>query len=270
MSNNFDNNLYNPEGSILRQSQLAALDILIEFDRICKRHQLVYFLEFGTLLGAIRHNGFIPWDDDIDVSMPKEDFIFFQEIAEKEICPTYFIQTEKKEPESGMGHGMFKIRKNNTIWINDFDDFRRNYHKGISIDVFELESYPKVSKKITKFFMKRLSKSFGFYHYFPRVSFKNCVAYFVFKPSWIIFYPLWKLLCILLPSDYIQPHIERLSFSNPSKEDVYFPPKTIYFEGYPFYGPNNPDIRLSDIFGDYHKLPPEKDRKCHYKYVNLF
>ena len=61
------------EPRILRKAQLIMLDMLIEFDAICKKHQLQYWLDSGTLLGAVRHQGFIPWDDDIDLSMPVED-----------------------------------------------------------------------------------------------------------------------------------------------------------------------------------------------------
>ena len=114
---------------------MVALDILIEFDRICRKNGLTYMLEFGTLLGAVRHGGFVPWDDDIDVAMPQADYKRFQEIATHELAKGYILQNEVTEPESGMGGGMFKIRKENTLWINDFDDFRRHYHKGISIDV---------------------------------------------------------------------------------------------------------------------------------------
>ena len=64
---------YNPDGSILRTVQLNLLDILIEFDRICRKHHIDYWLEYGTLLGAERHGGFIPWDDDLDVSILKKD-----------------------------------------------------------------------------------------------------------------------------------------------------------------------------------------------------
>lgn len=64
---------------VLREVQLVELDIIKEFIRVCKELNLRYFLDSGTLLGCIRHNGFIPWDDDIDVSMPREDYEIFLE-----------------------------------------------------------------------------------------------------------------------------------------------------------------------------------------------
>ena len=258
---------YNPEGSVLRQSQMVALDILIEFDRICRKNGLIYMLEFGTLLGAVRHGGFIPWDDDIDVSMPESDYRRFQEIASGELSDGYILQNEVTQPESGMGGGMFKIRKENTLWINDYDDFRRHYHKGISIDVFENQDYPKVSLKTLKFFRKRLSKAFGFTHYFNRISFRNAIAYFVFPVSSAFFGTIWKLICKIRKCPLEQPHIERLRFSNPSLKTDLYPVSEIQFEGHSFMAPHNPDARLKDIYGDYMKLPPEQDRVLHAKYI---
>jgi lipopolysaccharide cholinephosphotransferase len=259
---------YNGTGTILRKSQLAALDILIEFDRICRKNGLTYMLEFGTLLGAVRHGGFIPWDDDVDVTMPSDDYKRFQEIALSELGQGFILQTEKTEPESGMGGGMFKIRKENTLWINDYDDFRRHYHKGISIDVFENQDYPDVSRKVIKFFRRRLSKAFGFTHYFNRISFKNVIAYFIFPISALFFKTLWKLICLVHKCNKEQPHIERLAISYPSfKKDLY-PVSEIMFEGYSFMAPHNPDARLKDIYGDYMQIPPEESRVIHAKFIS--
>lgn len=65
---------YNPDGSTLRRQQLRMLEMLQYIDVICKKHNIKYWLTSGTLLGAVRHGGFIPWDDDLDIEMLKEDF----------------------------------------------------------------------------------------------------------------------------------------------------------------------------------------------------
>ena len=67
----------------IKEAQSIMLDMLINFHKICKENDLSYFLDWGTLLGAVRHNGFIPWDDDLDVSMPREDFEKFKKLLKK-------------------------------------------------------------------------------------------------------------------------------------------------------------------------------------------
>ena len=81
---------YNGEGTMLRKAQLRMLDILIAVDKICRKHNIPYWLDYGTLLGAVRHGGFIPWDDDLDISMMKEDYDRFLTIASKELPEQFF------------------------------------------------------------------------------------------------------------------------------------------------------------------------------------
>ena len=84
--------------SRLRKLQMAELEILKEFVRLCEAHGLQYYLVGGTLLGAVRHKGFIPWDDDIDVAMPRGDYDRFSQIAPKELDPRYFYQCPDTDP----------------------------------------------------------------------------------------------------------------------------------------------------------------------------
>ena len=77
----------------LRACQLKQLSILKEVDRICRKHKLSYWLDGGTLLGAMRHGGFIPWDDDIDIGMTLEDMQAFMKVAPSELPDTLFLQT---------------------------------------------------------------------------------------------------------------------------------------------------------------------------------
>ena len=79
----------------LKSVQKIELDILIELDKICRKNNLCYFLDSGTALGAVRHKGFIPWDDDIDVGMPRPDYNRFMRIAKDELGEAFFLQIQR-------------------------------------------------------------------------------------------------------------------------------------------------------------------------------
>lgn len=124
----------------LRELQLCELEVLKEFVRVCERLGLRYYLVGGTLLGAVRHGGFIPWDDDIDVAMPREDYDRFAVLAPPLLGQEYFYQDDKTD--GGYYLSYAKIRKNGTfIYEERFKDSR--FEKGVFIDIFPLDDCPK-------------------------------------------------------------------------------------------------------------------------------
>lgn len=113
----------------------VELNILKEVKRICEKHNIKYFAEGGTLLGAARHGGFIPWDDDIDVAMLRDDYNKFIEIAQSELPEHLFIQNSKTDIRPNL---FTKIRDSRTTWIPKGNDLKlKNY--GIFIDIFPLD-----------------------------------------------------------------------------------------------------------------------------------
>lgn len=127
-------------GSKLRMLQLTELEILTEFARICDMHGLRYYLVGGTLLGAVRHGGFIPWDDDIDVAMPREDYDRFAQLAPRELAEEYFYQCPDTDPNYYLSYA--KIRQNGTeVYEERFKNSR--FHKGVFVDIFPLDFCPK-------------------------------------------------------------------------------------------------------------------------------
>lgn len=119
----------------LRELQLAELKILKEVDRICKKHNLTYYLAWGTALGAVRHNGFIPWDDDIDIMMPWRDYQVFNRIVDKETSAEFHCQDFIREPDVYVY--WMKMRLNNTTCM-DPKEKELDIHWGIGIDIFPL------------------------------------------------------------------------------------------------------------------------------------
>lgn len=124
------------------------LDLLNEFDRVCKKYDLRYILEFGTLLGAIRHKGFIPWDDDLDVSMLREDYDKLMAVASKEFKHPYFLQNQMTE--SGYDDCVTKLRRSDTCYILKLDIDKRgrqmSFNQGVFIDIFVFDNAPSDKK----------------------------------------------------------------------------------------------------------------------------
>ena len=133
----------------------VELDLLAEFDRVCSKHGLTYFVDSGTLLGAVRHKGFIPWDDDIDVAMTREEYRKLVQIAEQEFQPPYFFQTPFTDP--GLVMGGSRLRNSDTTLISDFENKRPYENKGIFIDIFVLDNIPDSEAELEKAkrFLKR-------------------------------------------------------------------------------------------------------------------
>lgn len=135
----------------LKKLQKIELDIFKEFKRICDKHNLKYYLLYGTCIGAVRHKGFIPWDDDIDVGMPREDFEKFKEVVKIELDSNYFFQDYFTDPKCGF---MFsKLRKNNTLLSENYS-YHIDMHQGVWIDIFIIDKMS--NNKIQRFIDKLL------------------------------------------------------------------------------------------------------------------
>lgn len=131
----------------------VELDLLVEFQRVCRKYNLRYFAYGGTLLGAIRHQGYIPWDDDIDVLMLRKDYDKFVEVAEKEFRHPYFFQTEDTDRFSGRGHAQIRNTMTTGILTSE-QQFRFRFNQGIFLDVFVLDNVPEDERNRLKFYRK--------------------------------------------------------------------------------------------------------------------
>ena len=134
--------------------QKALLEIFKAFVAVCEKHHLRYYLIGGTCLGAVRHKGFIPWDDDIDVGLPREDYEKFIQLQDEFKDTPYFIQTWKSDPKYIYGYA--KLRNSNTTYIENFYKHFQ-FNQGLWIDIFPIDGFSRVVKPAKKFKNKVLS-----------------------------------------------------------------------------------------------------------------
>ena len=136
--------------------QKADLLLLETFDKICRKLDIGYFICGGTMLGQVRHGGFIPWDDDIDVALLRKDYDRFIKEGAPLLDDRFFMQTRESDPE--IPYLFSKIRLNNSTYLTKYNE-RRNLHKGICLDLFPFDVVPDDLEKREKFVSKVIKRS---------------------------------------------------------------------------------------------------------------
>ena len=248
----------------LRRWQLKLLEILVYFKDFCEMHHLRFMLAAGTCLGAVRHGGFIPWDDDLDVQMPREDYEKMIELWNKEADTSRFVCSVTNDKEC-CRFPMAVIRSVNTTCIYNHS-VNDDICQGLKIDVEFLDGVP--DNKLTRLYNKVLAYILALYRA-QRVperasKLKTVCARFLL---WLV--PSWKARCRV--SNYCEKQIKKYRFGEqeyvrylacalrPSKsfiDQVY-----LDFEGYKMPVPVGYDAVLRAAYGDYMQLPPEDARK---------
>jgi lipopolysaccharide cholinephosphotransferase len=248
------------------QEHLAAiqqkeLSILCVIHDICERNNIDYWLDGGTCLGAVRHKGFIPWDDDIDIAIRKEDIPRFIEAAKRELPENLFLQTKETDPTDP--HPMLKIRDMNSLLVEYGDDFKQPYEKGLYVDIFPMIPYPNMSRKLCRHIAKGYCRAYNIMHKRQRVSLHAVAEYFWFGMKRAYFSILWRILNATRKKDYLSNVLNQCGYGIMHRKENVFPTKPITFEGKTFRGPANPDAYNTEIYGNYMQLPPEDKRKGH-------
>jgi len=142
------------DAELLRKVQMTEKHILEKFISICEKYELKYFLVFGTLLGAVRHKGFIPWDDDIDVGMLRQDYEKFLEVAQKECGDEYFIQTVDSDSQY---HLFFaKMRMNDTEFVEESLQASGSV-SGFYIDIFPYDTLPDDDREMQSYLKQAIN-----------------------------------------------------------------------------------------------------------------
>lgn len=250
----------------LRTCQLKQVSILEEIDRICRKHGIKYWLDGGTLLGAIRHGGFIPWDDDIDIAMPLADMQRFIEVAPGELRPGLVLQTPGN---STCKQPITKIRDLNSFYVEFSDDFQDNYPKGLFVDIFPFIDYPNASKSLIKKITKGISTSYSILHSRHYYSCRSFAEFFYFGAKYMVLQGAWRILNMIgKKGTYLSNILINNGYGIMHRKDSIFPLKDLVFEGKTFQAPANPDAYLKDLYKNYMALPPEESRKVHAIFIH--
>jgi lipopolysaccharide cholinephosphotransferase len=256
------------ENEILLELQKNEAEILEYIASICEKHNLEYFLIGGTLLGAVRHKGFIPWDDDIDIAMPRKDYNKLLDILKTELNDElYMLDTSCINKYCYLP--FTKIRTNNTIYE---EQWLKNYlgSKGIWIDIFPLDDEKKESFLIViqKFFIKIVLIILR-HKNLNTVSCKGKITRFLFllTPSSLLHFIINHIMMLNNKGNSLyfvnfgsQYDIKKQTHL----KEKYYPAIELEFEEKMYKAPRDYDYVLTKIYGgNYMQLPPPEKRVAH-------
>lgn len=259
----------------MNEVQKKLLNMLKWFHAFCEQNNLKYFALGGTMLGAVRHKGFIPWDDDLDVGLPRKDYEKLQELMGENLFDGKFV-LEAPLKNKDFKYPFCKIYDTTTTLV---ENTKVKIKRGIYIDVFPLdgignskEEAHKNFKKIRKLDTLLLLKSTGFRK--DRKLYKNIgVALFRLIP-----FDTEKILKKLVAKCSLYPYDECLYCGNLvgawREKEIMFrsimgEPKLYDFEGIKICGAENADEYLTCLYGDWKELPPEDKRVSHHDFVEI-
>lgn len=263
----------------IEEVHAKLLNIAVIFDKICRRHGIQYYMIYGTLLGAVRHKGFIPWDDDMDFGVPRSMYSKLETVLKEEIAPPYRVITHKN---AGYPLKIIKI-EDTTTWVDDLQrQGKPNIRIGINIDIFPMEECSNDSKRVVRWIKKNdienIKVSSLYLSFVHSTWWKSCIRllikvfyshkgteYWIKRNERIIdgIHKTGNDAYMVLTGFYGEKDV--------ISKTIYGTPNLYEFSGVQLYGPALGREFLKQIYGDnYMELPPENERRTHSsKYFEL-
>lgn len=277
-----DQFLLSIQGKQLRELQLCELEILKDFIKVCNRLKLTWYLCGGTLLGCVRHKGFIPWDDDIDICMPRKDYEIFMKKGQNYLKESYFVQNHITDSEYTNCYA--KIRDSNTTFV-EYTCRRQNINHGVYIDIFPLDNF-NANKKIQN---KLADIKYAINKIPVRISYlrvpnkKNKMENILIKINNSTFSKLANINMIQksikknekIAKTYQNEKTSHYKMYHTNSEckqcekTIFNHGKSLSFENIKVQVPTNYDQYLTQNYGNYMQLPPKSERIGHH-YVSEF
>lgn len=254
---------------VMKKLRETQIEVLNEIVRICEKNDIKYYLMGGTLLGAIRHKGYIPWDDDLDIGMLREDYERFIEIAPYELSDEYYLETRKYNKNFYLEFS--KLKKNNTEF-NEQALENLDIHKGIFVDIFPYDKIDNSRKFLSK--IRNIYIIYAIESIFVKYKFKKlkdtrrpfiCGLYQIFPATFILnMQQRFMKMDRNRKTDYVCNFVGGLSVSKATiNKNIFDEQVMVEFEGQKYTTFKDYEKYLTQVYGDYMKLPPVEERVNH-------
>lgn len=256
----------------------VLLELAVEVKQICDKLDLQYFLMGGTLLGAVRHQGFIPWDDDFDFVMPRNDYDKFIQYCSGELNAKYYLHCNETDPKFWFSYA--KIRKNGTV-LEEKSISKIDTHKGIFVDIFPLDNVlnpdssildlqSNLVSQLTRIIYRKRGLAIKY-----NINIKQRILYLILKSFKIEGVAKIQRRIMTIFNNRSTDYWIRFGNNYGHKKetmpkDKFLPSKYLEFEGILFKVPADYDYVLRRLYGDYMVLPPVEERKGRHALVVSF